>query len=341
MIVLVTFFTLRVFLPAISLYFINKTLSEKLGNYTGHIRDLDLSLYKGAYQLQGLVIKKKTGTNPPLLEVKVINLSLAWPALLRKELAGDITLSEAVLQIADSEDEQKKQLGTEEELSHWQDVFSLLIPISIESFKVHNSVISFTNQDLKVPVPVRLTNIELETTDLRTKAKDVTSPFLLTAKLQETASLWVQGTADVMSNPSRGDVDFKLTNFSLSSINTVLRQYIPLDITSGTLDLFGEAITSDGRINGYVKFFFKDGDVIAPKQKYLSTKHFFAEIVSAFGNWILKNNSSKMVASRIPFDYSKKKFNISASDTFWAAVQNSFKELKPEIENSVSLVNEN
>lgn len=327
----------RLLLPSLCLHFINKTLAEKLGNYTGHVEDFDLALYRGAYQLQKLEIKKKVGKLPPLLRVGEIDLSLNWPALLRKELAGDITIEEAIVQIADSKSEEKKQFGTDEKKSHWQSVFDLLIPISIESFKVHRSAIYFTNEDLKVPVPIRLEKIEFDAQDIRTKAKNMASPFQLTAELQGTAPLWVKGTSDILSTPLRADLDFKLVQFQVQSANKLAQHYIPLDFTAGRLDVFGEAATAKGRATGYIKFFFKDGDIIAPKQKFSSIKHFFIEIVTAVGNWILKNNETKKVAARIPFKYDGKKFDVDASDAFWSAVKNSHDQLKPNIENSISL----
>jgi hypothetical protein len=327
----------RAFLPGICLHFINQALGEKLGQYQGHVMDFDLTLYRGAYQLQGLEIVKKNSDLPAILSIDQIDLSLAWRALLRKELSGDIKIDQATVRLADSENKKKKQFGTEEKGSNWQSVFDLLVPISIESLKIHNSNVYFTNHDLGVDVPVKLEKIEFSAEDIRTRAKEMESPFNFSANLQGMSKLSAKGAADVLSSPMRGDVDFQLRHFDLKSVNRVSRHYIPLDISKGQLDVFGEAAMAKGRAKGYVKFFFKDGDIIARKQEFLSIQHFGIEIASAIGNWILKNNDSKKVAAVIPFEYDHGKLDIETSDAFWSAVKNSYDEIKPQIENSINL----
>ena len=68
-------------------------------------------------------------------------------------------------------------------------------------------------------------------------------------------------------------------------------------------------------------------------------KHFFIEIASAFGNWLLKNNKTDMVAAHIPFSRSHGKFDIGASEAFWSAIDNKSEQLKPGLENAISLSN--
>ena len=77
--------------------------------------EVDPRLYRGAYQLQGVTIKKRVSDLMPLLTVKNIDLSLAWRALLRKELNGDLRISGLVLHLAQSANEKKQQLGIDED----------------------------------------------------------------------------------------------------------------------------------------------------------------------------------------------------------------------------------
>lgn len=326
----------RLFLPSLCLHLINKGLSEKLGMYTGHVQDFDLTLYRGAYQLQGLEIKKRDSDLPPLLSIQEIDLSVAWRALWQGEISGDIGIEKATVQITDGNEQNEKQNGTEEGKGHWQDVFELLIPISIESLQIGDSAIYFTNRDLQEPLPVKLEQIKFEAKDIRTKAKNASSPFQLKAKLQDHAELWAQGRANALAVIPAVDLDFSLTKFQPQTLNKILRIYIPLDITSGNLDVFGEMATRQGKAKGYVRVFFADGDIVAPKQKYLSAKHFFIEIASAFSNWLLKSNKTKKVAVEIPFEYDGKKMNVESSDAFWSAVKNSYEQLKPELKKSIN-----
>jgi hypothetical protein len=298
-------------------------LDKKLGAYEGHISDFDISLYRGAYQLQNLIIKKKGGMTPPILTVGEIDLSLAWRALLKKEISGDITIDRMNVQFIDSKDADQKQLGREEKTQTWKDVLNTLIPISIESLKVRNSSLYFANTDLKDSPPVRLENVDLSVADLRTHEKNVESPFHLSALLQNHANLIAQGRIDILANPIRGSLDYKVANFRVSTINTILRAYIPIDLTSGTLSVYGETTLKGDEATGYSNVFLKEGDVIAPSQQFLSAKHFFIEILAGLANAILKNRHTKELAAHIPFHYKDKKMDIKTSDIVWSAVKNS------------------
>jgi hypothetical protein len=336
---------LRLCLPAVALAVLNNVLDKNLGTYRGHVEDLDLSLYRGAYQLQGLEIKKIADKGPPLVFIKEIDLSLAWRALLKNEINADVTVEAAQINLADSQDKSKKQIGIEdgvqESKENWRALFKSIIPISIESLEIHNSAVSFVNRDLKVPYAVELKKIELHALNLRTHSVDQFSPFGMSAQLQKHADLKVDGQLNILSEKPEFDMNLKIENFHVNTVNEILRHYIPLDITKGDLSLYSEAVAAGGRAHGYVKVFLSDGDIIAPKQNYLGVKHFFIEIISAFGNWLLKNNKTHKVAFKLPFTYENKKIDINGSDAFWSAVENSGDALKTGFDNSVNLPKKN
>lgn len=288
-------------------------------------------------QPQGLEIKKRDSKNPPLFFAKEIDLSVAWRALLKKNITADVTVFEARVELADSLDKRKKQTGFEEPKEHWSDVFDLIFPISIETLKINNSALLFTNHDLKAPLALAIEKIELQAHNLRSRSKGERSPFYLKAKIQKHAKLDVSGELNILADLPEAQVDIKLEKFQMSSINKMLRLNVPIDITKGELSLYAEAVSFAGNAHGYAKLFFNDVDIIAPKQKYLGAKHFFIEIGTAFGNWLLKNRKTKILALRLPFDYRNGKLKIDSVEAFRSVVRNYDKTLKPDIENSVSL----
>ncbi len=336
-IVILVLIIIRLIIPAVALVVLNSLLDKKMGTYYGYVQDLELSLYRGAYQLQGLEIKKRDSKNAPLLFVKEIDLSIAWRGLLKKNITADVTVVEAKVEIADSDDKSKKQTGFEEPTEKWRAVFDTLVPIAIETLKVHQSSLSFTNRNLKAALAVVVEKIELQAHNLRSHSKGELSPFYLKAEIQNHAKLDVTGNLNILENPPVGEVDFKIEKFNMASINKMLILYIPVDFTKGEISVFAEAAFSGGNTHGYAKLFLNDADIIASKQKYLGIKHFFIEIGTAFGNWLLKNSETKKVALRLPFNYQSGKLDVNSTDAFWSAIQNSGEALKPGLENSVSL----
>ena len=55
--VTVLLITIRIILPYVVLHYANKTPAEMNGYY-GHIEDIDLSLYRGAYIIQDIYLNK-------------------------------------------------------------------------------------------------------------------------------------------------------------------------------------------------------------------------------------------------------------------------------------------
>lgn len=337
--ILIILIGFRLILPYIALKYINHALDDDLGVYQGHVNDLDISLYRGAYQLQDLIIKKADAAPklPPLLKVKEIDLSVSWRSLFNGELAVDATLKQPNINLSDSGDEKKKQLGVEEENDNWLSAYETIIPIDIQDFTITDGKIQFVNNDLKTPIPVLLSKIELNIKNIKVEAKDNLSPITLKALAQEHADLNLDAIYNFISKEAQWDMNFKLEKFELKTINKNLRVYVPLDVTTAKVSFYGEATANQGNIDGYTKVFINDADIISTDQEFLNLKHFFYEIIIAFANWYLENDDTKNVAVKIPFKSRNGKFDIDTSDVFWDAVKNKDKELVPGIENSQEL----
>lgn len=329
----------RVALPSICLRLINHNLKNNLGVYTGKITDFDLALYRGTYLLQGLEIKKKVAPDPALLRIAQIDLSLAWRALWQRRISADIALTHPHVFLVDSEKKQARQLGTEESKEGWLAALDTVIPMKIESLAVRDGIIEFTNRDFKQSIPIRIDQLVLETKNLRLAEPEEPSPLKFTARLQKHAQIEAHGSATLLKTLPNIDIDFKLLGFKPETINQTLRIYIPLDITKGLMNFYGEVATAQKQAVGYSKVFFKDGDIIAQKQRFIGFKHFIFEILGAFGHWILQNNKTKSVAAVVPFSFKNGKFDIDSSKAFWSAIKNMSTSFKPTIDHKVSQKN--
>lgn len=330
---------IRLALPYVGLYTINWALANKMGTYDGRIQDFDLSLYRGAYQLQGLQIKKKNSDLPPILAVKEIDLSIAWRTLLSGKIAADVQIDRMVVRLMDSDKKEKKQLGDDEPGA--EDAAKAIIPVSVESVVVKNSAFYFTNNDLKIALPVQIESIYGKVEDLLTRARGLSesiSPFELEGFAMGHSQIKIDGKVDALATPIRLDVNFSLVEFHPKSVNALLLSYLPLDLTSGEISLYGETAMSKGNVIGYINLFLKDVDVVAPDQKLLGVKHFFIEVISAAANWILKNKE-KVLAAHIPFSKTGEKFDVKYGEAFSSAIENRKEPLKKGFDNSISLKN--
>lgn len=289
---------------------------------------------------------KQTNNSPkkldPLIYSKEIDVSLAWRAIFRGHLLGDLIIDTAKITFLDSQEQENRQTGLEGELS-WKKVFVTLIPIDIETLKIKNSSVALKNNDFKKPIDVFISQIELDATNINNserKNKTIFSALNLTAKLQDHAPLKVSGAFDVLAKIPAFDLAITLKDFNLPSVNDLLMAYGPVTFTSGRVNVYSEVATKDTKVDGYVKAFFKRLDVIAPSENFKGIKHIFYEVVIALGNLLLRD-TKKEVAFRVPIEGPITQISVSTKTAFFSALKNAFKDekLKEGLEKSISLKN--
>src|SRR5262245_2140119 len=81
---------LRLMLPSILLRYVNKQLTL-IDGYQGHVDDIDVSLYRGAYTIRGIRLDKTGGKIPvPFFNAESIDLSVEWHALFHGRVVAEI-----------------------------------------------------------------------------------------------------------------------------------------------------------------------------------------------------------------------------------------------------------
>src|ERR1035437_10159108 len=83
---------IRLILPYVVLHYSNKTLATMKGYY-GHIDDIDLSLYRGAYIINNIYLNKIDSVSKKQTKFftsRDIDLSLEWGALFHASIVGKL-----------------------------------------------------------------------------------------------------------------------------------------------------------------------------------------------------------------------------------------------------------
>jgi hypothetical protein len=330
---------IRIVLPYGILYGMNYYLANKIDAYQGHVEDFDLSLYRGAYQIQEMKLWKK-GTSPyqPLIHVHEMDLSVAWRALFKGKFLADLHVDTLKVYLTDSEKAEKKQVGTEEK--DWKKVVGDLFPIDFESVRVANSEVHFVNKDYRVPVDVMVDEITLSARNLKNtddKKELLPSTATLTARMQKSANMVVNARFNALRDPMAFDVNAEMKKLDLLSMNNFMLVYGPFSFAHGTLSVFSEVAVKDGQVKGYVKPFFENVKMVANQEKFMSIRHVFNEFVIGAGNLILRNNNNES-ASKVEFAGAMKKPDIDIWGAVWTALKNGFgKPLPEKLDNEINI----
>ncbi|ATC63202.1 hypothetical protein CMV30_04115 [Nibricoccus aquaticus] len=303
LIVALVLLAVRLVLPRTIKSLINQRL-EKIPEYAGHVEDIDLSIWRGAYQLEDVEIVKTNGeTREPFFKAGTIDFSLAWRDLFRGRFVGDFVLEDAELIIVNAPTEESSQ--TEVVDKRWQDAIEDIFPIEITRLEIKDSRIRFIDTDADPKVDIALDGLEVVAKGLRNRPSDKRGPLPaeieLRAKTIGNGDLRVFGGLDLLAQQPRFKLNLELINVDLPALNDFLLAYGNVDVASGDFQLFLEVAAAEGQYEGYVKPFFDHLDFknVEDKSKPV-TQRLWEKMVSGLSTF-LKNKPRDQVATRIPF----------------------------------------
>src|SRR3954462_7765162 len=79
--------------------YVNRKLSEIPG-YRAHVAEVTLHLWRGAYQIHNIDIKKTSGKVPvPFFSAPLVDLSVEWKALWDRSFVGEIDIYKAKMNL--------------------------------------------------------------------------------------------------------------------------------------------------------------------------------------------------------------------------------------------------
>jgi hypothetical protein len=109
--------------------YVNKEINELKG-YSGSIADIDINLWRGAYQIHDLRIFKTDADIPvPFVAIKTSDLSVQWSALFDGAIVAEIDLYDADLNFAVGKAGGEIQTG---EGAAWTKFVDALSPLDIK-----------------------------------------------------------------------------------------------------------------------------------------------------------------------------------------------------------------
>lgn len=328
--------TIRAVSPFVILNQINSFLAKFSDVYYAQIEDFDISIFRGAYQFEGLSVQLKKTTEGDFANIRVIDVSIAWRELFQGRLNTDISFDGATVTLTNLT---INTISKKDDDSDSKKAVKKLFPVRIGRIDLKNS--SFEFADL-----IDSPNAErLKMTKLQGRLSNVTatssSPLsLLSARgtLFDSTPIDVVAQLNLLKKPIAWDADIELKDFNLSNANGWLKRKLPLTFTSGRLNLYSEIKSESGKIEGYAKPFLFNVDVVANSEVFSGLKHFAIEISASAANLFLRTAKEKTLATKVLFSYENGDLKINSSKAFSEAFKNGFTEKIPEgIDNEISL----
>lgn len=326
-------------LPYILLRIVNREI-DRMEGYDGYVRDIDISLIKGAYTIKDIRLDKTTASIPvPFFASNAIELSIEWEPLFKGKLVGEIIIDFLEMNFVNGPDDARSQTGIDK---NWIKVVDELMPLRLNRFEVGDGKISYHDFHSSPEVHMFVTDVYVLAKNLSNADK---VDKLLPSSVHATGNAYggkIHFNMDIdplQKNP-QFDAKAELTNMQLKGINDFLKAYGNFDVSKGTFSIYAEAAANNGKITGYTKPLLKDVDVLnwkMDKEKGKPLQPLWEAMVGGTG-WLFKNKSRDQVATKAEFtgDISSPDFDV------WGIIgqilRNAFiQALFPSLENSISL----
>ncbi len=329
---------IRIALPYVVANQINKRLGDIPG-YRGHVDQVRLQLFRGAYTLIGISIYKvNAGRDEPFFLARTIDFSLAWRELVHGKMVSDILIDRGALTIVQGPTPDTSQKDTDR---RWQQVIQDIFPIDIQHLEIKGGLIRYIDDTRNPKIDLFVRNMEAVATGLQNRPDETKQEFPAKIQLQGDSlgggRLTLLADAEPLAAKPHFHLSLKLTGVNLPDLNESLRSVANVDVGRGRFDLVLEMAGRDGAFQGYVKPFFTDLDFKSTEDKHEGIAHRLWERVVAGVAWLVKNKPRDQVATRIPF---QGEFGDSQVGV-WATVRNIFrhgfvKAFNPVVEGSVN-----
>ncbi|GAB3979350.1 DUF748 domain-containing protein [Spirosoma terrae] len=329
----------RLLLPYFVLRYVNKTLAD-MGDYTGHVEDIDIQLIRGAYQIDELRVRKVNGKiKEPFLFIPKTDLSVEWKSLFKGRLVSEVECYQPELNFAFSSNESSSQTGVEVD---WTAFLKKLLPININRFAVIDGTINLTSLITQPRADLSLKQFQGEIRNIRNvedKNKNLPSPVVASANVPGYGgNMDFNANMNLLKVVPDFDYNLRFNELQLVKLNPLAREYANLDFERGTVSVYSELAMMNSKLNGYVKPLTKGMKIFKLNEnKGRSIGQFFTELVAQAGTAVLKNQRHDQVATRIPLNGTIENIETAVWPTVFGVLRNAYvKAFRGEFDNNIT-----
>jgi len=335
--ILVVLIAARIALPYVVLHFANKKLAT-LEGYYGHIKDIDISLYRGAYQIKDLFLKKLDKKDTlDFVDIALVDLAIEWKPIFHGEIVGKVLIdSSSIVLTQEKNDIQDIQKDT----ADFRNVLNSFMPVTLNRFEIDHSIIRYKDPYSSPKLDMLITNLHVVALNL-VNAYD--SAKVLPASITASANVYsgklkASMNLDPFADHPTFDLNTQLEKVNLVKLNPFLQAYANIDVNKGTFGLYSEVAAKGGKFEGYVKPLIKDLDVVSWNKSEGNFMQIAWESIVGATAFILKNQRKDQLATKVYIGGDLKAPEVNIGRAVLLVLKNAFvAALKPSIDREIDL----
>lgn len=335
----------RAALPFVVGRYVNQVLAG-MANHRGEVDGVRLNLWRGSYEIDGLRLFHRSEAREPLVAMRRLDLSIQWSGLLLGRLVAEATCHHPIVWFTVGTPARAGQPGEKTgEGEPWTLHLDELVPFELNRFVVRDGEIRYQDVGSTPPVDFYVTDVYLEAVNIA-NVRDETAERVLLAEVEAagrpygTAECELRVRFDPLAEPLRLELDAAARGLELTDLNDYLRSAAGVDAEGGTLDVYAEFATTDGRVEGYVKTLFTDmrllgtTDIGNPGD---ALKVLWEAIVAGAAT-VLENQPYDRIATKVPLRGTTRGTSADVWTTVGGLLRNAFVvALGPALDDSVEL----
>ena len=329
---------LRLALPFAVQWYINDTL-DKGDTFTGSVGDVDIMLWRGAYQIEDIFIFKRTGeVEQPFFSAEQVDISVLWSALFNQSVVATVVLDTPSLNFVDGASESSSQSGKDE---NWLYLADQLVPLKMDKLTIKNGAVRFLNPNAGIDVSLHHLNATaVNLVNSRDLSKNLVATLKAEGKTTQQGTLTVNASLNPSTRLPTFDINLQANDVAMVNFKNVLDTYAPFDLEAGHLEMAMELASDNGKLVGYAKPILHNVEVFSWKGDIERDDDGFfrgmTEALSGFIAELFENQQRDQIATRIPISGSLDDVNTPLLTTLAGILRNAFIEaINSDIEDTV------
>lgn len=251
----------RIALPWYVQSYVNRVIDQST-EYDGRIGGIDVSLWRGAYQIHDIELVKTTNAVPvPFFSSPRVDVSISWRSLWKGLARGEVVMYKPQINFVHGPTSDETQTGADQP---WLQILNDLSPFRLDRAEVRDGEVHFSAFHTSPNVEIYLTDVNGAITNL-TNAQDKLDPLVAEVhakgKAMDDAPVELDMEFDPQSYRPSFTLAVRLLNLDVTRLNSLSLAYGGFDFEYGYFDFVLEAAAEDGFLEGNVKPLFRDLDI--------------------------------------------------------------------------------
>ena len=322
--IIVLFIALHFALEPVALHYVNKALANIEG-YDGHVEDVDIALWRGAYAIDSLKLEKVDGNlRKPFVAIDRIDLSVEWKALFKGAIVGEIIMVKPVINFQVSPKTGKVETG---EGADWTKAITGLLPIEINRFEIRDGSVHYIDDTRSPKVDVETYDIDALATNLTNAENNkelLPSHIMLSSGISEKGRINSQVDINILKQTPDFDLSLELKDLNLTYLKDFTDAYANFTFKEGTLYASSEVAMKDGKYDGYVKPVINDAKIIDLNNEETNFWRKVWEVIVGTTLKVFSNMPKDQFATEVTFSGDVNNSEVGIWGTIGNVLENAF-----------------